>query len=165
MGSHPANLAFRFVLEITALVGIGILGWSSVEGWVRGLLAVALPLIAAAVWGTFAVPEDPSRSGSAPVPIRGWVRLILESVIFSLGVAGYALTGREVFASVVLGLVEEETALPQTVGGHMRLVIGYNPRREQILYTDTWGAGHELKRMSVEDAVTMTTAMYTIWPR
>ena len=63
MGSHPINLAIRFLLEITALITMGFWGWRQSEGWFRYILALIIPILAAVVWGTFAVPNDPSRSG------------------------------------------------------------------------------------------------------
>ncbi len=71
MGSHPINLAVRFILELTALVAAGMWGWHQSEGWLKFLLVITLPLLIAIVWGTFAVPDDPSRSGAAPIPISG----------------------------------------------------------------------------------------------
>lgn len=65
--------------------------------------------------------------------------------------------------SVQLGLVPEP-GLPQSGGGHMRLIIGYNPKAQEILYSDSWGPGHELKRMKADDAWTITTAIMTIEP-
>jgi len=65
--------------------------------------------------------------------------------------------------TVMLGKVPEK-GIPQNAGGHMRLIIGYNQPKQEILYTDSWGAGHELKRMSVEDAWTMTTGAMVIEP-
>ncbi len=85
MGAHPLNLTLRFLLEVVALVGIGYWGWTQGEGFVRILLAFGLPGIASALWVTFAVPNDPSRSGYAPVPVPGIVRLLLEVSIFGLG--------------------------------------------------------------------------------
>ncbi len=78
MGSHPINLAFRFLLELSALVAMGFWGWTKGTGALRYLLAIAIPASAAALWGTLAVPDDPSRSGKAPVPVPGPVRLALE---------------------------------------------------------------------------------------
>ena len=49
--------------------------------------ALVPPLVAAAAWGIFAVPGDPSRSGSAPVPVRGALRLALELVFFGAATA------------------------------------------------------------------------------
>ncbi len=63
--------------------------------------------------------------------------------------------------TVMLGLTKEP-GIPQTAGGHMRLIIGYNPRKEEILFSDSWGAGHELKRLSAADAWTITTGALTI---
>jgi len=65
--------------------------------------------------------------------------------------------------SVQLGLVPEP-GLPQMGGGHMRLIVGYNAKTEEILYSDSWGAGHELKRMKADDAWTITTGLMTVEP-
>ncbi len=52
----------------------------------------------------------------------------------------------------------------QSGGGHMRLIIGYNPKASEILFTDSWGAGHELKRMTVAEAERMTQAVFSMQP-
>ena len=65
--------------------------------------------------------------------------------------------------SVRLGMVEEEQ-IPQAVGGHMRLIIGYNSIANEVLYSDSWGLGHEEKRMSIEDAWTMTNGLSSLQP-
>jgi hypothetical protein len=83
MGSHPINLAIRFLLELSALVSMGVWGWRQSEGWFRFLLALGIPIIAAVVWGTFAVPNDPSRSGAAPVAVPGFLRLAVELAFFT----------------------------------------------------------------------------------
>jgi hypothetical protein len=85
MGSNPINLALRFLLELVALFAISYWATQQAEGIV-GLGLGALAFIgAAAVWGTLAVPDDPSRSGNAPVPVPGLVRLILELGVFGAG--------------------------------------------------------------------------------
>jgi hypothetical protein len=83
MGAHPLNLLLRFFLELTAFGAVGIWGWKTGEGWMRYVLAFCTPLLLAVVWGTFAVPDDPSRSGAAPVVTPGLVRLFLELGIFT----------------------------------------------------------------------------------
>jgi hypothetical protein len=87
----PWQLALRFVLEIGALAGISVWAWHlaghGVLGWVA---AVAAFLGVAAVWGTFAVPGDPSRSGKAPVPVSGWLRMAIELGVFFGGAAAMA---------------------------------------------------------------------------
>ena len=65
--------------------------------------------------------------------------------------------------TVMLGKVPEP-GIPQNAGGHMRLIIGYNTAKNEILFSDSWGAGHELKRMPAEDAWTMTTGTMSIEP-
>jgi hypothetical protein len=71
--------------------------------------------------------------------------------------------GIPVLWSVMLGLVPESNA-PKGIGGHMRLIIGYNRETNEILYSDSWGPGHELKRMPADDAWTITTGMDAIEP-
>ena len=66
--------------------------------------------------------------------------------------------------SVALGLLPEPRLNPQARGGHMRLIIGYDPQTHEILYSDSWGIGHELKRMPVADAWTITTGLFTLEP-
>ena len=61
MGSHPLNLALRFLLEVAALVAIGYWGFSQHTGIWRFIIGLGGPVIAAVMWGTFAVPDDPSR--------------------------------------------------------------------------------------------------------
>lgn len=70
--------------------------------------------------------------------------------------------GYPVLWGVMLGMVDETPQLPQAQGGHLRLIIGYNSRTSEILYSDTWGAGHELKRMSQAKAYAITMALHTI---
>ena len=85
MGSHPINLAVRFALEIAALIAAGMWAWKLTDSWARILLALLLPIALATLWGVFAVPGDPSRSGAAPVPTSGIVRLIMELLILNFG--------------------------------------------------------------------------------
>lgn len=62
---------------------------------------------------------------------------------------------------VMLGVIREPE-LPQAYGGHMRLIFGIDLDKNEILYTDSWGKGHEEKRMSLEDAYVITTSLFTI---
>ncbi|MDX6767485.1 MAG: cysteine peptidase family C39 domain-containing protein [Candidatus Methylacidiphilales bacterium] len=73
--------------------------------------------------------------------------------------------GRPLAWGVQLGWVEEKPKLPQARGGHMRLIIGYQPQKREVLYTDSWGYGHELKRLPLEDAYMMTNGLFVVEPR
>lgn len=64
------------------------------------------------------------------------------------------------FWSVRLGDVPEKGVEPGNHSSHMRLIIGYNEERGEILYSDSWGEGHELKRMDGQDALSITRGMY-----
>lgn len=65
--------------------------------------------------------------------------------------------------SLTLGLFPEP-GIPQAGGGHMRLIIGYNLKTHEILFTDSWGAGHELKRMPANYAYAMSNCLLVMMP-
>ena len=94
MAYRPRNLTLRFILELTALASLAVWGWLS-NGWIAALGA---PLLAFALWGIFAVPGDPSRSGQVPVPIPGWLRLALELAIFYGAVGALLAIDQSAFA-------------------------------------------------------------------
>lgn len=66
---------------------------------------------------------------------------------------------------VMIGIMPEEKLSPQSKGGHMRLIIGYNEKNQEILYTDSWGIGHELKSMPIQYAWPITTRLLYLLPR
>jgi hypothetical protein len=65
--------------------------------------------------------------------------------------------------SVQLGMVKEP-GIPQDAGGHMRLIIGYNTKTSELIFSDSWGAGHEQKRMAMDDSWAITTGLAAIEP-
>lgn len=95
---HPLNLAVRFLLEVAAAIGIFRLGLHLADGILAGLLAIGMVAVGIAAWGLCNVPGDASRSGSAPVPVPGLVRLAIEIAVFATGAVGWFLTGPRWFA-------------------------------------------------------------------
>lgn len=83
---------------------------------------------------------------------------------FSAGIRQQVAAGVPIFWGVTLGIFPER-GIPQTRGGHMRLIIGYNDKKREILYTDTWGEGHELKRMPEDWAFAITHDAFFLKPR
>jgi len=80
----------------------------------------------------------------------------------------YTDKGVPLLWGLILGEKPEVPPLPgggQVSGGHMRMVIGYNLAKNQVLFTDSWGAGHELKRMAMLDAYDVTMGLYSMAPR
>ncbi len=90
---HNANLILRFLLELAALAGFAFWAWSLTTGYWRVLEAAAIVVALGAVWATFAVPNDPSRSGNAPVPVPGMLRLILEFAVLLGGALAFHMAG------------------------------------------------------------------------
>ena len=74
--------------------------------------------------------------------------------------------GIPLFWSCIVGLYPEvpDVNAGGQAFGHMRLIIGYNDKKKEILYTDTWGAGHELKRMPAEWAWTISHCLMYLKP-
>jgi hypothetical protein len=83
MSQNMLNLAVRFLLELAALYAFGRWGWQTNEGFLRYVLMIGLPMLAATLWGVFRVPGDASANGKAVVAVPGWVRLLFEITFFS----------------------------------------------------------------------------------
>ena len=83
---------------------------------------------------------------------------------FIKGIREQTARGVPLFWSVKLG-VYPEPGIPQNAGGHMRLIIGYNEEKGEIIYSDTWGAGHERKHMPDDWAWTITHNLFFLNPR
>ena len=71
--------------------------------------------------------------------------------------------GIPLFWSVRLGIYPEPGLL-QEGGYHMRLIIGYNDKKHELIYTDSWGAGHERKRMPIDWAWTISCCLMYLKP-
>ncbi|OEI75007.1 hypothetical protein BG616_12635 [Bacillus subtilis] len=84
---NQANLLLRFILEIAALISIGVFAWISFDGYFKYVLTLVLPIAVMIVWSVFAVPHDPSRSGQTVIPVNGITRLVIELLIFAMAVA------------------------------------------------------------------------------
>ena len=98
---------------------------------------------------------------------NGRKRRVSEKAFFSI-VKEYTDKGVPLLWGLFLGQKPEEPPLPgdgQVSGGHMRMIIGYNVAKNQLLFTDSWGAGHELKRMAMLDAYDVTLGLYSMAPR
>jgi hypothetical protein len=105
MSSHPINMLLRFLLELCVLAVAGYWGWSVSKGFTRFLLVWGVPLLLAIVWGTFAVPNDPSRSGHAPIPVPGVIRLALELANFGFAVWALYAVGQPLMGWILAVLV------------------------------------------------------------
>jgi hypothetical protein len=73
--------------------------------------------------------------------------------------------GVPVMWALQLGLFPENgEEAKQSGGGHMRLIIGYNTKKNEIIFSDSWGDGHEMKRMAAPDASAATMGLYLLQP-
>ncbi|MFE3002535.1 YrdB family protein [Nocardia sp. NPDC059246] len=109
MSLNPFMLGVRFLLELTAVVSFGILGWRGFDAPWRFALVLILPIVVAAVWGMFAVPGDPSRNGEATVAVPGVVRLVIEVLVLGGGAValwGAGLSTAALVSAVVLVLYQ-----------------------------------------------------------
>ena len=89
----PANLALRFLLELSALAALGYGGAHVRAGLTaRVALALAAPLLAALAWGAVVSPKARVRA-SAPV------RLLAELAIFGAAAGALLAAGRTRWAA------------------------------------------------------------------
>ena len=102
---QSANLVFRLFLEIAALGGFGVLTWSLFSGLWRYLAVIVVLGTLMTLWGVFAVPGDPSRSGNAPVPVPGLFRLGLELAILLGGAYAFHRSGYNLLALTLAVLI------------------------------------------------------------
>ncbi len=78
----------------------------------------------------------------------------------------YADQGVPLLWSCLVGMYPEEPPLGQEGAfGHVRLIIGYNDKTKEILYSDSWGPQHALKRLSQDKAWAMTKGLIVLKPR
>lgn len=70
--------------------------------------------------------------------------------------------GSPVVWGVTVGIFPEEVSLPQSRGGHLRLIIGYNLKEKTIIFSDSWGAAHARKTMDADKALSITSGRYVI---
>lgn len=74
-------------------------------------------------------------------------------------------SGIPILWSLVLGKYPEEPPISkQAAGGHMRMITGYNDETGRIIFSDSWGAGHEMKRMTYEHAYKASSGVFTMTP-
>lgn len=105
MSKHPLNLALRFILEMTLLFAVAYWGWKEHQGWLRYVLGIGMPVLFTLLWGVFAVPGDPSRSGKTVIKTPGWIRLILELAFFGVGGWAFYQSGMHTVSYVFILLV------------------------------------------------------------
>lgn len=92
------NLGVHFLLELCGLAALIYWGFNSGEGLMKIVLGVGAALLAAVIWGTFRVPNDP---GKAPIAIRGPLRLLLEAAFFGAAVVALAGAGQPTPAALL----------------------------------------------------------------
>jgi hypothetical protein len=84
---------------------------------------------------------------------------------FLKAVSSYVDKGLPLLWSLELGRFPEVPQLsPQTSGGHMRMIIGYNEKNQEIIFSDSWGARHEAKRMKMSDAYKASHGLFVLTP-
>ncbi|QTN31029.1 C39 family peptidase [Akkermansiaceae bacterium] len=84
---------------------------------------------------------------------------------FQRKIKEYVDQGTPLCWTLFLGMFPEK-GLPQSFGGHMRLITGYNYDGDvpKIYYSDSWGEGHHQKTMRLDEAYCMTMGLYAMVP-
>jgi hypothetical protein len=133
---------------------------------VRGANAIEMQKSLAKVDQKFGVAFKPLVNPELYYDNRGKRRVSLKE--FAGIIREHTSKGVPLLWALEIGKYEENPPLPsggQVRGGHMRMLIGYNSAKNEVIFTDSWGAGHELKRMAAEDAYEVTLGIYSMSPR
>jgi hypothetical protein len=98
-GPVAAALVVKFLLELAALAALGYWGANTGSGAVSVILAIATPLLGAAVWARWCAPRSEHR-----LPLRP--RFALELAVFGAAAGGLlaagANTAAAIFAAIAL---------------------------------------------------------------
>ena len=86
-----ATLGLRLLIEIGLFAGIIAAANMNYDGTTVWIASVVGIVLTAAIWGVFAVPNDPSRSGKTVVVTPGLVRLLIELSLFGVVTAWLAI--------------------------------------------------------------------------
>ena len=85
---------------------------------------------------------------------------------FVKNVTLYVDQGVPLLWSCLVGMYPETPPIKQEGAfGHVRLIIGYNVKTKEILYSDSWGPKHALKRLPLDQAWAMTKGLIVLKPR
>lgn len=85
---------------------------------------------------------------------------------FRANIAKYVDKGIPLMWSCMVGMFPEVPDIGKNGAfGHMRLIIGYNNKTDEVIYTDSWGGAHALKRMPMNQAWAMTKGLLVLKPR
>lgn len=93
------NIALRFILEVCALAFLAYWGFqSSQDLFIRLILGIGVPLFITILWGVFGSP-------AAPIPFKGFHRLLLELLIFGLAALALVFSGKPTLAIIYVTTV------------------------------------------------------------
>ena len=75
---------------------------------------------------------------------------------FKARVRKQIMDGKPVLWDVIIGVLKEKVAMPYKKGEYVRLIVGYNDKTDELIYSDSLGKGHEMKKMSWDKAWAIT---------
>ena len=100
-----ANLLVRFLLELAALAVLGWWGWrTGTSATLRWTLVIALPLVAAVLWGLFAAPKS-------ALDVSGPVKVAVQTLVLGGAAAALLNLGETRWAGLYGGVLVANTVL------------------------------------------------------
>lgn len=68
-------------------------------------------------------------------------------------------------AGAIQEVVQSGVPIIWLIDGHLRLLIGINPKAKQVIFSDSWGPGHDFKAMPYHQFARINRGMWVMEPR
>lgn len=148
------DISSAFRMRVIALDANGVRNY--IAEYNKAAKKLKRPLVTGTDMGKMTFEAEVAREAFAgkPVQMRKWLAVVRKNID----------AGVPVIWSVRLGLFPEPES-PQSRGGHMRLIIGYNEKTGTVFFSDSWGARHAVKEMPISQACAITVSRYVLRPK
>ena len=110
--------------------------------------------------------SDAKQGTNIPGIIAALGRAAAKLEVYPVASSGKGLTS---FASFIKDAIDKGQPVLWLCsvdgGGHVRIINGYNATKQEVIFTDSWGQGHEADRMPLTQAHGITEAFLSFVPK
>jgi len=164
------NLPTLSFTEFKANVQKGKVGtWIEVPMEDQGELPLCLPASMARImryYGRQVNQYTVAQVGGTDMRGTDWTGMvkIINACCAKLGFHVRQMERSEELGTFVKEQIDNGQPVLWLIPGHARIINGYNLQTKSILYTDSWGAGFEVRSMPYAEAVSLTQGAFSFLP-